>query len=110
MPIYHMLMLKFKDEIPPEEVKAACDEILELPTKCMHPTTKSHYVKTLGGGRDHSIENHTNGFTHCFLSVFESKEDRNYYAESDPAHLGIVDTLVPRLDKIQVLDFTPWEY
>ncbi|KAI1166045.1 hypothetical protein F5B18DRAFT_649132 [Nemania serpens] len=110
MAIYHMLMIKFKDEIPPEVVKEACNEIIELPTKCLHPTTKAHYVKSLGGGKDHSIEGWQNGFTHCFLSRFETEEDRKYYVEGDPAHLGIVDTLVPRLEKIQVLDFTPGAY
>ncbi|KAI1197470.1 stress responsive A/B barrel domain-containing protein [Nemania serpens] len=110
MTVYHVLMLKFKDEVTPEEVKAACDEVLELPTKCLHPTTKTQYIKPLGGGKDHSIEGHQNGFTHCFISKFENEDDRKYYVEGDPAHLGIIKTLVPKLDKIQVLDFTPGEY
>ncbi|KAI1109356.1 stress responsive A/B barrel domain-containing protein [Nemania sp. NC0429] len=108
--IYHILMLKFKEDTSPEEVKALCDEVLGLPKKCFHHTTKTHYVETLGGGVDHSIEGYQNGFTHCFLSKFNNEEDRKYYVEGDPAHLQIIDTLMPRLDKLQIMDFTPWQY
>ncbi|KAI1756239.1 hypothetical protein F4782DRAFT_485357 [Xylaria castorea] len=110
MAIYHVVQFKFKAQLPPEEVKAACDGMLALGEKCLHPTTNTPYVKTLGGGKDNNIEGRQNGYTHCFVSKFESEEDRNYYAEKDPAHLAFVANLIDKVDGVQVLDFTPGEF
>ncbi|KAH8167166.1 hypothetical protein CIB48_g1058 [Xylaria polymorpha] len=103
-------MFKFKALLPPEELKATCDGMLALGEKCLHPTTNTPYVKTLGGGKDNSIEGLQNGFTHCFVSKFDNEEDRKYYVESDPAHRAFVASLMDKVDGVQVMDFTPGEF
>ncbi|KAI0544146.1 stress responsive A/B barrel domain-containing protein [Xylaria curta] len=110
MAIYHVVQFKFKALLPQEEVQAACDAMLALSEKCVHPTSNTPYVKTLGGGKDNSIEGRQNGFTHCFISKFENEEDRKYYVEKDPAHRAFVADLLDKVDGVQVMDFTPGEF
>ncbi|KAI1171603.1 stress responsive A/B barrel domain-containing protein [Nemania sp. FL0916] len=110
MAIYHIVAFKFKALLPLEEVQATCDEMLALGEQCVHPTTGASYVKTLGGGKENSPEGLQNGLTHCFVSKFENAEDRKYYLESDPAHRAFVSRVKDKVDKIQVLDFTPGEF
>ncbi|KAI0468170.1 hypothetical protein F4859DRAFT_517360 [Xylaria cf. heliscus] len=110
MAIYHIVQFKFKPLLPPEEVQATCDAMFALGEKCIHPTTKAPYMKSLGGGKDNSPEGLQNGFTHCFVARFETAEDRNYYVKEDPAHLAFVATLMDKIDGAQVLDFTPGEF
>ncbi|KAI3339153.1 stress responsive A/B barrel domain-containing protein [Ustulina deusta] len=110
MAIYHIVMFKFKALVPPEEVKAACEGMLALGEKCVHPTTKAPYVKLLGGGKDNSPESHQDGITHCFVAKFENDDDRKYYVESDPAHREFVAGVKGKVDKVQVVDFTPGEF
>ncbi|KAI0599630.1 stress responsive A/B barrel domain protein [Biscogniauxia sp. FL1348] len=107
MAIYHIVMFRFKCLVPPEEVQAACDRMLALGQKCIHPTTQSKYVTVLGGGRDNSPEGLQNGMTHTFIFQFESEEDRKHYLEKDPAHLEFVASIQDILDTAQVVDFTP---
>ncbi|KAI3325384.1 stress responsive A/B barrel domain-containing protein [Xylariaceae sp. AK1471] len=110
MAIYHIVMLRFKALLPLEEVKAACDGFLALGEKCVHPTTKGSYMKILGGGKDNSPEGLQNGLTHCFVAKFENEEDRKHYIETDPAHLEFIANIKEKVDKVQVLDFTPGEF
>ncbi|KAI4861127.1 stress responsive A/B barrel domain protein [Hypoxylon rubiginosum] len=107
MTIYHIVLFKFKDLVPAEEDKDACNRMLALSTKCLHPTTKKTYVKILGGGKDNSPEGLQNGLTHAFIAQFENEEDRKYYLEADPAHREFVTSIKDIVDKAQVIDFTP---
>ncbi|KAK5143279.1 hypothetical protein LTR04_001941 [Oleoguttula sp. CCFEE 6159] len=61
------------------------------------PTTTYEQVK--GGG-----------FSHGFVSEFESEEDRRYYLEEDPAHLKFVASLKDIIQNVRVLDFVPGEF
>ncbi|GAP85042.1 putative stress responsive A B Barrel domain-containing protein [Rosellinia necatrix] len=110
MAIYHIVMFKFKALLPLEEVQTLCDEMLALGEKCLHPTTNAPYVKTLGGGKDSSPEGLQGGITHCFVSKFENEEDRKYYLETDPAHREFVTLVKDKVDKVQVIDFTPGSF
>ncbi|KAJ2975102.1 hypothetical protein NUW58_g8449 [Xylaria curta] len=110
MTIYHIVMFKFKALLPQEEVQDACEAMLALGEKCLHPTTNAPYVKTLGGGKDNSPEGLQNGITHCFISKFESEEDRKYYIETDPAHREFATMIKDKLDELQVVDFTRGEF
>jgi hypothetical protein len=38
---------------------------------------------------------------------FENEEDREYYVNKDPAHLGFVKSLGGVVSKAQVVDFVP---
>ncbi|KAI0813756.1 stress responsive A/B barrel domain-containing protein [Xylaria sp. FL0064] len=110
MAIYHIVMFKFKPLLPTEEVKAACDGMLALGEKCLHPTTKAPYLKMLGGGKENSPEGRQGEISHCFVAKFENEEDRKYYIKNDPAHREFVMGVKDKVDKIQVVDFTPGEF
>lgn len=102
--------------------------MLALKNHCLHPTAQKPYIKSSSGGADNSPEgsqvrlttsmshlpqNLTNssrqkdGITHAFVFEFESAEDRDYYVNSDPAHLAFVRSLDGIIEKVQVIDFTP---
>ncbi|KAI0836860.1 dabb-domain-containing protein [Hypoxylon sp. FL0890] len=107
MAIYHIVLFKFKDLIPPEEEQAACSRMLGLAANCIHPTSQKPYLKMLGGGKDNSPEGLQGGITHAFIAQFENEEDRKYYIEKDPAHHAFIASVKDILDQIQVVDFTP---
>ncbi|KAI1385368.1 dabb-domain-containing protein [Hypoxylon trugodes] len=107
MAIFHIILLKFKDLVTPEEAKAACERMLALGNNCIHPTTQKPYVKVIGGGKDNSPGGRQNGMTHAFITQFDNEEDRKYYAEKDPAHFEYIASVKDLLEKIQVVDFTP---
>ncbi|KAI0475049.1 dabb-domain-containing protein [Xylariaceae sp. FL0804] len=122
MAIYHIVMFAFKSLVPADEVQAvsrprtglrsasACDRMVALGEKCIHPTSQKPYVKTIGGGRDNSWEGLQGGITHVFVSVFENEQDREYYTGKDPVHLEFVASIKDIVEKIQVVDFTPDAY
>ncbi|OTB00798.1 hypothetical protein M426DRAFT_324040 [Hypoxylon sp. CI-4A] len=107
MSIYHVVLLKFKDLVPPEEVKAACNRFFTLGTRCVHPLSGNPYVTIVAGGKDNSPEGRQDGMTHIFISQFDIDEDRKYYLGEDPAHLEFIDSIQDLVEKIQVVDFTP---
>lgn len=45
------------------------------------------------------------GFTHGFVSHFANEEDRKYYLEEDPAHLGFVKSLGGIIENVRVVDY-----
>ncbi|KAI1483716.1 hypothetical protein K445DRAFT_24351 [Daldinia sp. EC12] len=110
MGIFHVVMFKFKDLVPPEEVKAACDRMLALGSKCVHPTSQKPYIKVHGGGKDNSPEGKQQGMTHVFVFEFESEEDREYYLNKDPAHTEFATGVINLIEKLQAVDFTPGEF
>ncbi|PON93117.1 Stress responsive alpha-beta barrel [Trema orientale] len=54
-------------------------------------------------GKDVSIENLHPGFTHIFVSTFES-------TEAHPAHVDFANLFVVNLDKVIVFDYKPTIY
>lgn len=99
--------------------------MLELKDKCVHPSTGKPYIKSSKGGAENSVEglavsaldetlqpkiaNHfinQGGITHVFVVEFDSREDRDYYALKDPAHLAYAASLGAIVDKVQVVDFS----
>lgn len=57
-------------------------------------------------GKDVSIENMHQGFTHVFESTFESVEGIAEYI-SHPAHVEFANIFLPVLDKVLVVDYKP---
>ncbi|PVH71333.1 hypothetical protein DL98DRAFT_563943 [Cadophora sp. DSE1049] len=102
--IIHVVQIQFKSAVSDEVVQTAVNELKSLKSKCIHPTRKTPYIKSVQGGRDNSIEGLQNGYTHMFVTEFENVEDRNYYAKEDPVHLALGSTLPPLVEKLQVLD------
>ncbi|KAF4618419.1 hypothetical protein G7Y89_g14884 [Cudoniella acicularis] len=107
MGIIHIVMFEFKEEATGEEIADVCTRMLALKDLCLHPTTKTPYVKSAIGGKQNSPEGLGGGITHAFIEEFENEEDRKYYLEKDPAHLAFVKSVGGVVKRAQVVDFTP---
>ncbi|KAF2212368.1 hypothetical protein CERZMDRAFT_59260 [Cercospora zeae-maydis SCOH1-5] len=110
MAIIHIVLFEFKPTVTHAQVEDVCTRMLALKDSCLHPTTNQKYVKSYGGGRDTSPEGLQGGFSHGFVSEFESEEDRKYYLEKDPAHLEFVASLKDVIQNVRVLDFEPGKF
>jgi hypothetical protein len=93
----HAVFFKFKDDAPPEDVKAVEDAFAALPDKL-------DVIKAFEWGTNNSPEKHDAGFTHCFMVTFDSEEGRATYLPH-PEHEAFVEVLGPVVEKARVLDF-----
>lgn len=66
---------------------------------------KSIFLK-YDSGKDVSIENLHQGFTHVFESTFESTQGIAEYI-SHPAHVEFANLFLASLDKVIVIDYKP---
>ncbi|KAM7484936.1 hypothetical protein LguiA_000945 [Lonicera macranthoides] len=95
----HILLGKFKDGIPPQQIEELIKSYANL-VNLIEP------MKSFRWGKDVSIENLHQGFTHVFESTFESTEGIAEYI-SHPAHVEYANTLLPQLEKVLVIDYKP---
>ncbi|KAL1999291.1 hypothetical protein VTN02DRAFT_4732 [Thermoascus thermophilus] len=107
MPIVHVVLLRFKPDVAPSVVEATCQQFLSLQERCVRPATQTPYLRSLVGGRENSPEGLANGFTHVFVSEFESEDDRRFYLEEDPAHRALATSLGGVVEQVQAVDFVP---
>ncbi|KAJ5613853.1 hypothetical protein N7528_007507 [Penicillium herquei] len=70
------------------------------------PQTGKTYIKSFIGGKDHSPESAQGGMTHGFVSVFESREDRDFFLFQDTIHLALDVEISPIIERFIALDFT----
>ncbi|KAF3784548.1 hypothetical protein EJ110_NYTH29918 [Nymphaea thermarum] len=97
--VKHILLAKFKDEIPQQRI-----EQLIRGYAALVPLVPS--MKGFHWGTDVSIENLHQGFTHVFESTFESTEGIAEYV-SHPAHVEFANEFLPTLEKFVVVDYKP---
>lgn len=57
-------------------------------------------------GKDVSMENMQQGYTHIFESTFESTEGIAEYV-AHPAHVDYANRFLPQLDKVIIIDYKP---
>ncbi|KAL7793548.1 stress responsive A/B barrel domain-containing protein [Trichoderma ceciliae] len=107
MSINHVILLSFKPDTGAETIEKACSGFLALKDDCLHATTQAPYIKSLTGGINNSEEGLHHGFTHGFVLEFNSAEDREHYIKQDPVHRTLLESALPIIDKICVLDYTP---
>ena len=93
----HVVMFKFKDDLTPKQVQEAVDAFRALPSKIAE-------IHDFEYGLDVSVENKTEGFTHCFQVTFRSEKDRATYLPH-PAHQEFIKLAGPRIDKVLVVDY-----
>ena len=93
----HVVLMKFKDDTPTEQIEALENAFRALP----HGIDE---IFNFEWGTDVSVENLSQGFTHCFLVTFQNEEDRDKYI-SHPAHKAFVSMLQKHLDKVLVVDY-----
>lgn len=64
------------------------------------------YFMCCNRGKDVSIENRHQGFTHIFESTFESTEGVAEYV-AHPAHVEYANLFLANLEKVLVIDYKP---
>ncbi|XP_077240458.1 heat stable protein 1 [Tasmannia lanceolata] len=95
--VKHLVIAKFKEEIPPERIEELIEGFANL-VLLIEP------LKTFHWGPNVSIGNLHQGFTHVFESTFESIEDVREYHQH-PAHAEFANQILPALDKFMVIDY-----
>jgi len=93
----HVVLFKFKDNITNQQIKSIEGAFCALPGKI-------NSIYDFEWGTDVSIENRSEGFTHCFIVTFLNEADRAQYLPH-PAHKDLVSMSQPYLDKILVIDY-----
>ncbi|MFQ6644942.1 hypothetical protein Gotur_019499 [Gossypium turneri] len=100
--VKHILLAKFKDEIPPEKI----EELIKVGKQPISDPAFGQNQFHDDRGKDVSIENLHQGFTHVFESTFESTEGIAEYI-AHPAHVEFANLFLPSLDKVIVFDYKP---
>jgi heme-degrading monooxygenase HmoA len=93
----HVVLFKFKEGTTPEKIKEVEQAFASLPGKI-------DIIKGFEAGTNVSIENRSEGFTHCFVVSFSSEADRSAYLDH-PAHKEFGKSLGGCLDKVLVVDY-----
>ncbi|CAL9120600.1 Dabb [Musa troglodytarum] len=99
MAVKHVLLAKFKEEVSPEAVDDLIIDYANLVS--VIPSMRAFHW-----GRDVSIENLHQGFTHVFESTFEGVEGIAEYI-AHPAHVEFANRFLPALEKVIVIDYAP---
>ncbi|XP_021762050.1 stress-response A/B barrel domain-containing protein HS1-like [Chenopodium quinoa] len=97
--VKHVLLAKFKDDISPEQIEDLIKGYANL-VNHIEPMKAFHW------GKDVSIENLHQGFTHIFESSFESTEGVAEYV-SHPKHVEFANLFLAHVDKVLVIDYKP---
>ena len=93
----HVVMYKFKDNLPPAQLQEVIDAFAGLPKK----------VNTIIGfehGTNVSKEGKSEGFTHAFVVTFNNEADLAAYLVH-PAHDEYVKVVRDRREKVIVFDY-----
>ena len=93
----HVVLFKFKDGTTAEQVRKIENAFCALPSKV-------DVIHDFEWGTDVSVEDASQGFTHCFLVTFKSEADRAKYIPH-PEHKAFGEILGPHLDKVCVVDY-----
>jgi hypothetical protein len=93
----HVVLFKFKDDTSPEKIGEVEKAFASLPGKI-------NIIRNFEWGTNVSVENRSEGFTHCFVVSFLSEADRNAYLVH-PEHKEFGKTLGGCLDKVLVVDY-----
>ena len=93
----HVVLFKFKDGTTDEQVQEVVDAFRALKDKI-------DVIQDFEYGTDLSVENRSQGFTHCFFVTFADEKGRDTYLPH-PAHKAFGALVGPRLDKVLVVDY-----
>lgn len=93
----HVVLFKFKDGMTSQQVRQIENTFCALPSKV-------DTIYDFEWGTDVSVENRSEGFTHCFVVTFLSEADRAKYLPH-PGHKELISILEPHLDKVIVVDY-----
>ncbi len=94
----HVVLFKFNDDAPVEEV--------EKINQSFNALSKSiPEIQDFEWGINDSPENFHQNFTHCYMVTFESESDRDSIYTPHPNHQAFVASLQPYLEKVLVVDY-----
>lgn len=93
----HVVLLRFKEGTTGQQIKAIENAFCALPGEI-------DAIYDFEWGTDVSVENRSQGFTHCFVVTFHSDEDRAKYLPH-PAHKELAGMLGPYIDGVLVVDY-----
>ena len=93
----HVLLFRFKEGTSPEQIKEVENAFASLPDKI-------DAIKCFEWGTNVSVENRSEGFTHCFVVSFLNEHDRDAYL-IHPDHKEFGKSLGGCLDKVLVVDY-----
>ncbi len=96
-PYRHVVLFKFKDDAPKEEIVKVEKAFAALKDKI-------DLIKDFEWGTNESPEGLDQGFTHCFFVSFANKKDLEAYLPH-PEHKKFVALLKPVIDKVLVVDY-----
>lgn len=96
-PLRHVVLFKFKDDATKEQIQEIVSGFAALPKKI-------DGIADFEWGTNNSPEGLAQGFTHCFVVTFKDAKSRDAYLPH-PAHKDFVGLLMPRLDKVFVVDY-----
>jgi hypothetical protein len=93
----HVVLFKFKNGTTTEQIRKIENGCCALPSKIS-------YIYDFEWGKDISVDDRNQGFTHCFIVTFRSEQDRDKYLPH-PAHQELVEFLRPHIDQMLVIDY-----
>lgn len=93
----HVVLFKFKEGTTNKQIREIETAFCALPSKI-------DAIHDYEWGTNVSVEEHSQGFTHCFFVTFRSEADRAKYLPH-PAHEAFGAILGPHLDKVLVVDY-----
>lgn len=93
----HVVLFKFKDDATKEQIQEIVAGFAALPKK-IDGITRFEW------GTNNSPEGLAQGFTHCFVVSFKDAKSRDAYLPH-AAHKAFVAVLMPKLDKVLVVDY-----
>jgi quinol monooxygenase YgiN len=93
----HVVLFKFKDSTTPEQIKEVEAAFASLPDKI-------DAIKCFEWGTNVSVENRSEGFTHCFVVTFANEAGLDAYL-NHPDLKEFRKTLGGPLEKALVVDY-----
>ena len=93
----HLVLFKFKDDAKAADVTAIEKQIMDMKGNIST-------IKTMEWGKDCSVENLQDGFTHSFLVTFPDPDGLKVYSPHAD-HQAVVKALGPIKDKVIVFDY-----
>jgi hypothetical protein len=93
----HVVLFRFKEGTSPEKIR-------EVETSFKALADKIDVIDDFEWGTNVSVEDRSDGFTHCFILSFLNEADRDAYIVA-PEHQALKQTSGPALDKVLVIDY-----
>ncbi|KAM5568650.1 stress-response A/B barrel domain-containing protein HS1 [Rosa sericea] len=97
--VKHVLLAKFKEGVSESQIDQLIKGYANL-VNLIDPMESFHW------GKDVSIENLHQGFTHIFESSFKSTEAVAEYV-AHPAHVDFANLFLSHVEKVLVFDYKP---